>query len=59
MSASLDVNVLLHASDQSSPFHRRAVEFLGEITRSGEALYVAWPTITGYLRMATHIWQPS
>jgi toxin-antitoxin system PIN domain toxin len=54
MSASLDVNLLLYASDQSSPFNRRAVEFLEARARGPEAMYIAWPTILAYLRIATH-----
>lgn len=54
MSSSLDVNLLLYASDQSSPFNARAVEFLEARALSRDALYIAWPTIMGYLRVATH-----
>lgn len=54
MSYSLDVNILLYASDQQSPFHERAVRFLEECVRRQEPLYLAWPTLSGYLRMVTH-----
>jgi len=54
MSSSLDVNVLLYASDQGSPLNRRAVEFLEARALSRDALYLSWPTIMGYLRVATH-----
>jgi toxin-antitoxin system PIN domain toxin len=54
VSSSLDVNLLLYASDQSSPFNPRAVEFLEERAASRDALYISWPTIMGYLRVSTH-----
>ena len=54
MSAAPDTNVLLYASDKGSPFHVRAVQFLAERARSRDLLYLAWPTVIGYLRIATH-----
>lgn len=55
MSYAFDVNVLLYASDRSSPFHRRAVDFLHECVSRAEIFYVAWPTVMAYLRIATHV----
>ena len=54
MSYAFDANVLLYASDRASPFHRRAVEFLGECASRNEIFYVTWPTVMAYLRIATH-----
>lgn len=54
MSATVDVNVLLYASDQSSPFHTRAVSFLEELAGRDELVYLFWPTLLAYLRIATH-----
>ena len=54
MSFSLDVNILLYASDASSPFSGRAREFLAERSSASDVFYLTWPTIMGYLRMATH-----
>ena len=54
MSAALDVNTLLYASDQGSPFHERAVQFVAERAANRDLLYLAWSTVMGYLRMATH-----
>jgi hypothetical protein len=54
VSAALDVNTLLYASDAGSPFHERARVFLAERAASRDVLCVAWPTVMGYLRMATH-----
>ena len=54
MSFALDVNVLLYASDTSSPFHDRAWSFLEETIEGDELFYLGWPTVMGYLRIATH-----
>lgn len=54
MSAALDVNTLLYASDEQSPFHERARTFLADRAAGRDMLCVAWPTIMGYLRIATH-----
>ncbi len=54
MSATVDVNVLLYASDESSSFHAKAAELLERLTRGPELLYLFWPVLMGYLRMATH-----
>lgn len=54
MSAALDVNTLLYASDQGSPFHERAVQFVAERAATRDLLYLAWSTVMRYLRMATH-----
>ena len=54
MSFSIDVNVLLYASDAASPHHEKAVAFLKECLAGTEVMCVAWPTIMGYLRIATH-----
>ena len=54
MSYSLDVNVLLYASDQSSPRHVKARSFLDACAAGPEILCLAWPTLMSYLRIATH-----
>ena len=54
MSYSLDVNLLLYASDISSPFHAEARSFLESCMNRHDILYLSWPTIMSYLRMATH-----
>ncbi len=54
MSFALDVNVLLYASDQASPFQAKASRFLKRASEGREAFYVTWPTIMAYLRIATH-----
>ena len=54
MSAAIDVNVLLFASDTASPLHQRAAEFLGECAAGPDVLYLAWSTVISYLRISTH-----
>ena len=54
MSTAIDVNVLLYASDQNSPFHDRAVQLVAERAASRDVLCLPWPTVMGYLRIATH-----
>ena len=54
MSFAVDVNILLYASDASSPFSERARGFLHECASGSEVLCFAWPTLTAYLRLATH-----
>jgi toxin-antitoxin system PIN domain toxin len=54
LSYSVDVNLLLYASDRASPYHRGAFRFL-EARRSHPELFcIAWPTLMSYLRVATH-----
>ena len=54
MSYSLDVNILLYASDTSSPMHAAARGFLQFCMEGSDLIYVTWPTVMGYLRIATH-----
>jgi hypothetical protein len=54
VSYSLDANILLYASDESSPRSRRAAEFLKECLEEADLLCLAWPTLMAYQRIATH-----
>ncbi len=54
MSYSLDVNVLLYASNTSSSHCARAREFLMECAARPEVFCLAAITVTSYLRIATH-----
>ena len=54
MSYSVDVNLLLYASDQASLHFKAAQEFLRQKLADSEIFYLAWPTAMGYLRMSTH-----
>jgi len=54
VSATLDANVLLYASDTQSPFCEKAAVLLEELAAGPDLFYVFWPVIMGYLRIATH-----
>jgi uncharacterized protein len=54
MSQTLDANLLLYASDETSPFHARALTFLEQLARGRSLVYLFWPTVMAYLRIATH-----
>jgi toxin-antitoxin system PIN domain toxin len=54
VSFSCDVNVLLYASDSSSPVHEPARAFLKQAAAGGDLFCLAWPTVMSYLRIATH-----
>ncbi len=54
MSYGIDVNILLYASDETSPLHAKASRFLNECAEEREVFCLAWLTVMSYLRMATH-----
>ncbi len=54
MTYSLDANVLLYASDRSSPRHDSAIAFLRQCADRPQLLCLTWPTVMAYLRIATH-----
>jgi uncharacterized protein len=54
VSYSVDVNLLLYASDRSSDRYSRARSFVESCANGPEILCLAWPTLMAYLRIATH-----
>lgn len=54
MSYSIDVNLLLYASDDSSPLQSRARTFLEACARNDEPVYLCYLTLMAYVRMSTH-----
>lgn len=54
MSATVDANLLLFASDTASKLHERAREVLAELAGGPALLYLFWPVSMGYLRISTH-----
>jgi hypothetical protein len=54
MSYSVDVNVLLYASDTSSPKHAEAIRFLKQRASDPDLFCIAWSTLIAFLRFATH-----
>lgn len=54
MSVTVDTNVLLYAANADDEAHRVARELLERLARGPDLLYLFWPTIMGFLRIATH-----
>lgn len=54
MSYTIDVNILLYASDRTSPFHEAAGAFMRDRPRDPDILCLTWPVIMAYVRLATH-----
>ena len=54
MSFTVDANVLLYASDESSPWHGAARAVVERLARGPDIAYLFWPTVMAYLRIATH-----
>lgn len=54
MSYSVDVNVLLYASDASSPPHAEAIRFLEQRASDPDLFCIAWATLMAFLRISTH-----
>jgi toxin-antitoxin system PIN domain toxin len=54
VSAAIDVNPLVYASDTSSPFHDAARAFVEGVAARRELVCVFWPTAMPYLRIVTH-----
>ena len=54
MSFTLDANVLLYASDESSPVHAAALAAVQQLADGPEIAYLFWPTVMAYLRISTH-----
>lgn len=54
MSAAVDANVLLYASDAGSDRHERAVALLERFAAGPDLLYLFWPVVMAYLRIGTH-----
>lgn len=54
MSYTVDANVLLYASDESSPVHLKARTVVQRLADGPDIAYLFWPTVMAYLRIATH-----
>lgn len=54
MTATLDTNVLVYASDESSSLHERAIGLLETLAAGPDLFYLFWPVALGYLRISTH-----
>jgi len=54
MSYSIDANILLYASDESSSWHQPAKAFLEQRATDPDILCLTWPVLMAYQRIATH-----
>ena len=54
MSVTVDANILVYAWNQRDPAHGPAHELLERVAAGPELLYLFWPVLMGYLRIATH-----
>jgi uncharacterized protein len=54
VSYSVDVNILLYASDSSSPRQPAAIRFLEQRGSDPDLLCIAWTTLMAFLRISTH-----
>jgi toxin-antitoxin system PIN domain toxin len=54
LSFTLDANLLLYASDETSGYQSRARIFLDDVAAGDELVYLFWPVVMAYLRIATH-----
>lgn len=54
MSATVDANVLVYASDTTADIHEQAESLVRRLAAGPEILYLFWPVLLGYLRIVTH-----
>jgi uncharacterized protein len=54
MSATVDANILVYASNHDDPAHPRAIELVQMLAAGPDLLYLFWPVVLGYLRIVTH-----
>ncbi len=54
MSAAIDTNVLLYASNSRSEAFEAAYALIERLARGPELLYVFWPVAMGFLRLSTN-----
>jgi toxin-antitoxin system PIN domain toxin len=54
MSATIDANVLVYATNEADPAYARARELLERLAAGPDLLYLFWPALLGYLRIVTH-----
>lgn len=53
MSLALDTNILLYAVNADDPRQETARELLSELSTGTEAVYLFWPVVVGFMRIAT------
>jgi len=53
MSVTVDVNLLVYASNDDDEAHRPALSFLERLAAGPELVYLFWPVLMSYLRIVT------
>jgi len=54
VSATLDANILVYASNDADPHHGAAAALVARLAAGPHLLYLFWPTLLGYVRLVTH-----
>ena len=54
MSITIDTNILVYASDTGTDIGGAAHELIERLARGPDLLYVFWPALMGFIRIATH-----
>lgn len=54
MSATVDTNILVYATDTGADVGGVAHELIERLARGPDLLYVFWPALMGFIRVATH-----
>ena len=54
MSQTVDANVLVYAVNENADEHGPALALVERLGQGPEIVYLFWPTIMGFLRIATH-----
>ena len=54
MSATVDANILVYASNTADPLNEKAEALIRRLAAGPELVYLFWPTLLGYLRIVTH-----
>lgn len=54
MSVTVDVNILVYASNTADPAFRSARALVERLAAGPDLVYLFWPAIMGYLRIVTH-----
>jgi|SRR5712664_482478 len=54
MSATVDANILVYASNQGDPVHLQAIQLVQRLAAGPDLFYLFWPVMLGYLRIVTH-----
>lgn len=54
MSATVDANILVYASNRSDPAHEPARSLIKRLAEGPDLMYLFWPVAMGYLRVVTH-----